>query len=296
MSEAEPDGRGRLDAHEPTRVLMNGWVEALALVLESMTGQRPETGWRAAGGTAAEVGAAPDADVLWWEQPFLFAPDAAVWVGSPRPAWEHAGNLVLQASGLEGAPEEEARKTWVEILSQWLATLARSIGSVLGREVSCGAGAEKAPPDGSQAWAVVSLSFGETALAPLLAAFSDPLLKLLTAAGPPPESARPSGGPAEDDSGQAGAPSPAASPTMDLLLDVDLPVSISFGKTQLALKDVLKLTTGSIVELNRGINEPVEVLVNHCLVARGEVVVVDGNYGVRIRQIVSRQDRVRTLP
>src|ERR1035441_2789302 len=68
-------------------------------------------------------------------------------------------------------------------------------------------------------------------------------------------------------------------PTMDLLLDVELPVSVSFGKTEIPMKDVLKLTTGSIVELNRGVNEPVEVLVNHCLIARGEVVVVEGNYG-----------------
>jgi flagellar motor switch protein FliN/FliY len=82
---------------------------------------------------------------------------------------------------------------------------------------------------------------------------------------------------------------------MDLLLDVELPVSISFGKTQLPLKEVLKLTTGSIVELNRAINEPVEILVNHCLVARGEVVVVEGNYGIRIKQIASQQDRLRSL-
>ncbi len=89
---------------------------------------------------------------------------------------------------------------------------------------------------------------------------------------------------------------PEASPrTLDLLLDVDLPVSISFGKTQLPLKDVLKLTTGSIVELNRGVNDEVEVLVNQCLIARGEVVVVEGNYGVRIQQIASRQDRLRSM-
>jgi flagellar motor switch protein FliN/FliY len=84
------------------------------------------------------------------------------------------------------------------------------------------------------------------------------------------------------------------SPTLDLLMDVELAVSISFGKTQLPMKDVLKLTTGSIVELNRGVNETVEVLVNHCLIARGEVVVVEGNYGVRIQQIASRQDRLRS--
>ena len=63
----------------------------------------------------------------------------------------------------------------------------------------------------------------------------------------------------------------------------------------LPMKDVIKLTTGSIVELNRRVNEPVEVLVNQCLIARGEVVVVEGNYGVRILEIASRQDRIRSL-
>lgn len=82
---------------------------------------------------------------------------------------------------------------------------------------------------------------------------------------------------------------------MDLLLDVELPVSVSFGRAQLALNDLLKLTSGSIVELNRTISEPVEVIVNNCVIARGEVVVVDGNYGIRIQEIVSRQERLRTL-
>jgi flagellar motor switch protein FliN/FliY len=82
---------------------------------------------------------------------------------------------------------------------------------------------------------------------------------------------------------------------MDLLLDVELAVSISFGKTELPMREVLKLTTGSIVELNRSIGDPVEVMINHCLIARGEVVVVEGNYGVRIQHIASRQDRMRSM-
>jgi flagellar motor switch protein FliN/FliY len=95
----------------------------------------------------------------------------------------------------------------------------------------------------------------------------------------------------------AGAPQrrTSAPATMDLILDVELPVSISFGQTELPMKDVLKLTTGSIVELNRGVNDPVEVMVNHCLIARGEVVVVEGNYGVRIQYIASRMDRIRSM-
>ena len=82
--------------------------------------------------------------------------------------------------------------------------------------------------------------------------------------------------------------------TLDLLLDVELPVSVSFGKTQAPLQQVLKWTTGSIVELECMVNEPVEVVVNNCVIARGEVVVVDGNYGVRVREIVSRAQRIET--
>jgi flagellar motor switch protein FliN/FliY len=71
-------------------------------------------------------------------------------------------------------------------------------------------------------------------------------------------------------------------------------VSVSFGKTNLQIREVLKLNTGSIVELDRLITDPVEVIVNDCVIARGEVVVVDGNYGVRISQLASREDRLRS--
>ena len=75
---------------------------------------------------------------------------------------------------------------------------------------------------------------------------------------------------------------------LSFLLDVKLPLSISFGSAHLPLKDVLNLTIGSSVELNRVTGDPVEIIVNDRVIARGEVVVVDGNYGVRIKQIVGR--------
>jgi flagellar motor switch protein FliN/FliY len=136
------------------------------------------------------------------------------------------------------------------------------------------------------------VSFGDTALAPLWIGFSPRLVALVCNPSAERESSSPM---AEESHERRPAPRGEIPPTMDLLLDVELPVSISFGKTEILMKDVLKLTTGSIVELNRGVNEPVEVLVNHCLIARGEVVVVEGNYGVRIQQIINRQDRLRSL-
>jgi flagellar motor switch protein FliN/FliY len=61
------------------------------------------------------------------------------------------------------------------------------------------------------------------------------------------------------------------------------------------LKDVIKLTTGSVVELNRTVSELVDIVVNNCVVARGDVVVVEGNFGVRIREVLSKEDRMRRL-
>ncbi len=86
----------------------------------------------------------------------------------------------------------------------------------------------------------------------------------------------------------ASASAGSSSKTFDLLLDVELPVSVSFGHAQVPLKDVLKLTTGSIVELSRSVSEPVDLVVNNCVIARGEVVVIEGNFGVRIQQVISR--------
>jgi flagellar motor switch protein FliN len=84
-------------------------------------------------------------------------------------------------------------------------------------------------------------------------------------------------------------PGPAG---LDLVLDMELPVTISIGRTQLPLRDVLKLTTGSIVELDRLITDPVDIRVSNRIVAKAEVVVIDGNYGVRVLEIVSPSERL----
>lgn len=296
MSTGETQARATLDAKEDTKQILDQWVESLAQVLESMTDQRPETGWQPLSGTLSEVVATeqigPETEILWWEQPFQLGSDATAWVGAPRTLWEHAGTLTLKAAGLETVEIGEARNTWFEILSQSLSAMARSIGSLVGHEVNCEPGAERPAAATVREWAGVSLHFAEGPPEKLIAALSAALIGQLTPPadhGAEPNTARPQMAEA------APGTLPARSRTMELLLDVDLPVSISFGKAELPMRDVLKLTTGSIVELNRGINDPVEVLINHCLIARGEVVVVDGNYGVRIQEIASRQDRLRSI-
>jgi flagellar motor switch protein FliN/FliY len=82
---------------------------------------------------------------------------------------------------------------------------------------------------------------------------------------------------------------------IDLLLDVELPVSVSFGHSEMALKDVMKLGTGSVIELDKAVNDPVTIVVNHKPIAKGEVVMVDGKYGVRILEVESTAERIRSL-
>ena len=78
--------------------------------------------------------------------------------------------------------------------------------------------------------------------------------------------------------------------TLDLLMDMEMPVLVRFGSTRMLLCDLLGLDTGSVVEFRRAPEDPVEILVNGRVVARGAVVEVQGNYGVRITEIVSQQE------
>lgn len=80
---------------------------------------------------------------------------------------------------------------------------------------------------------------------------------------------------------------------IDLLLDVPLPVSIELGRTQMLIEDILNLGAGSVVELNKLAGEPVDLLVNNRQIAKGEVVVVDENFGIRITELVSPQERIK---
>ncbi|UCE68038.1 MAG: flagellar motor switch protein FliN [Candidatus Zixiibacteriota bacterium] len=82
---------------------------------------------------------------------------------------------------------------------------------------------------------------------------------------------------------------------IDMLLDVTLPISIELGRTSMPIEDILNLGPGSVVELNRLAGEPVDLLVNDKLIARGEVVVVDENFGVRVTTMVSHEERLRSL-
>lgn len=96
--------------------------------------------------------------------------------------------------------------------------------------------------------------------------------------------------------GFPGMPSMHAEQTnLNLLLDIPLRVTVELGRTQKTIKDILELSQGSIVELDKLAGEPVDILVNNKLIAKGEVVVIDENFGVRVTDIVSQLDRITKI-
>jgi len=95
----------------------------------------------------------------------------------------------------------------------------------------------------------------------------------------------------------AAGPGPTSTPpdNLEVILDIDMPLSVRFGEAVLSLDLLTRLGPGSLIELSRQPDDPVDVLINGRLVARGEVVVVSGNYGVRVTEVVSAAERLRSM-
>jgi flagellar motor switch protein FliN/FliY len=111
--------------------------------------------------------------------------------------------------------------------------------------------------------------------------------KIEEGAAPTPLAAAPAqGGPTGD---------PALDRNLELILDIPLRVTVELGRTKMVVNELLNLGQGSVIELSKLAGEPLEVLVNNKLVARGEAVVVNEKFGVRLTDIISQTERVEQL-
>jgi flagellar motor switch protein FliN/FliY len=99
--------------------------------------------------------------------------------------------------------------------------------------------------------------------------------------------------PAEKSAAQDGRSMPL--PNLQFILDIPLQITVELGRKRLLVNDLLQLSQGSVIELSKQIGEPFEVLVNQKLIARGEVVVINDKFGVRITDIISPMERVQQL-
>jgi flagellar motor switch protein FliN/FliY len=278
-------------AADATAWLIEDWMSRLAGSVELMTEVRPGL---TLGGVVTAGSPDIPADTLWHAIPLNLA-GALVYLGASGDSWLDIGKSALLAAGVAEVTPKNARGTYLEIVTQSTSALAEAIAVRLGRPVATLPARQiRLGEDGFS---------GPTPVHPIEVSLGEPPPRILyvgwnreleSALGPDRttnalERAEPGSMPTP----KSGLP--AKSSTFDLLMEVELPVSVSFGRAQLPLRDVLKLNSGSIVELNRTIADPVEIIVNNCVIARGEVVVVEGNYGVRIQHVISREERLRTL-
>ena len=256
-----------------------------------------------------ELDRQPPAQELWqqWQEPLWYRlptglPEGAAF--SIGCASDTARGLARVIAGEEELPDTTVLETYLEIVKQSANVVAAAFSENAGTTVEFAqASKDSAPRAGSMGF---QLQFELESANHLLAvvpteSMLEWILSTDRAAQAPKrlddaaETASNGAQEGQEEQSSSFALSSTATHNLELLMEVDLDLSVSFGRTQLLLEDVLKLATGSIVELNRSATDPVDVLVNDAVVARGEVVVVDGNYGIRITEVVSRKERIRSI-
>jgi flagellar motor switch protein FliN/FliY len=262
-----------------THWVIEAWQSELSRVLELLTLERPEISVETLPASAA-VDPAPDSICL--EHKLSVGNDSRIWVQAPSNVWHALGERTLRAAGIENSSDDDQRDAWRELVAQAASALAQAVGQRLGWQSDCSQVGPCELPAQPAFQCMAEIALGQERLAPLVLQFSAGFAGVLT------ETAEEE----EEEPQEQAVERPSDNGRFAMLSDVELPLSVSFGRTFLPIRDVLKLSTGSLIELNRLVNDFVDIVVNNCVIARGEVVVVDGNYGVRIHEIVSRQERL----
>jgi flagellar motor switch protein FliN/FliY len=236
--------------------------------------------------------APPSGVVLEWRSHALETePASQLYTAAPEIIGRAIGARVLSAAGLDDFTDDDVAGSYTEVLQSALAAVAQYQGRALGVDIALGETTVCGPDSPADFEVAYQLQFDDQTLAPVCFGVSSALLSLLEPTiaqqqeSPVPEP--PSASPSKSRVHETVPTVASGDDDLGRVRDLELPIRVSFGKANVALKDVLKLSTGSIVELDRSIHDPVEIIVNDRVIGRGEVVVTEGNYGVRIQEIVS---------
>lgn len=246
------------------RVVVDALIEELAAIVASLTGASP---------TSSDGDTVP-ADGAWVVRVSVGGP----LTGTCTLAFDASGvdALTTLCAGGEALPPDERETLLRDTVQQAVGTVGRRAefaGLVLGvADRAVGAGL----PDG-EATRMCRLD-AEGLASPLSISAWEALAVVKT--DPVPTVA---------------AHAPVTDSRIDVILDIELPVVIRFGRTEMPLRALTRLGPGSVVDLGRSPDDPVEMLVSGRVVARGEVVVVDGNYGLRILDVVGPSERMHSV-
>jgi flagellar motor switch protein FliN/FliY len=192
--------------------------------------------------------------------------DLGLFAGKSTPAGEDPGAVE------DPAQVEASAATLLELMRTLAAAIPQSLAESHGAVTTVAEKVEVRDPAATFALELQVKSGADTN-AIILLHFDPPLLKSLAASAL--------------NAAAGGAPDKAAlQANLGLVMDVELNCTLRFGQRQLPLRDILDLASGSVVELDRQVDEPVELILDGRVIARGEAVIIDGNYGLRITQVL----------
>jgi flagellar motor switch protein FliN/FliY len=254
------------------------WSEEFARAVEMFTGERPALSFKPAEKNQTEEWEAKRTEFHWWQQETEDPHKFKAWVGAEEGCWS--------ALGGEPGDGNDPKELYQEMLSQANQGAVAVLSSSFTTAVKFGTGSVNAPPSlASLRLAEVSVVFRDKPLPALVIALEPTAAKILAG----PETAKQAEGSQDGQPTLAQAAQRAS--MLDRLMDLQLPISILLGQTVLPIRDALKITSGSLIELDHQLGDYVEVMIHGTVVARGEIVSVRGNYGVRIKEVISRKDR-----
>jgi flagellar motor switch protein FliN/FliY len=249
--------------------LIERWIEEFGRAVEMFTGEKPVL---TAAGAPSELSAALISSQTWWKQTAEGEGSFGIWEGATEPLWTALG---------EGA---EGQTTFFEMLSQANQGTAAVLSAGFPIPLRCQDGIMEAPKLSLNVEAIqIKVTFRDAEAGMIILLVEKSAFSILA-----PDEAEVETGPGLQPTATVTSPV-----MLSRLMDLQLPVSILLGRATITVKDALKLMSGSVIELDRQVGDYVDVMVQGTIVARGEIVSVKGNYGVRIKEVISRQDRIR---
>jgi len=247
--------------------LVGRWTESVAAVVASMTSVRRSVSWQCLRSLPSEAG-----EYQWWEHRFSVFDGPAISVGASRESWTGFGRMILSALGVDDASESDIQATCRDALSQASSAMAQRMAAEAGTEVT---GAEAVQvhscPSDPCSMFEFTMDLGVTAMHGVVSVHSAVvgLTELRQARG---------------DAQQEPAQSEPVTHEQDGGRDVQVRMRVVLGRAELPLRDIIKLNVGSVIELDRFYTELAEVMVHQHRIARGQVVVIAGNYGIKIME------------
>jgi len=254
------------------------WIEEFARSVEMSTGEKPTLTQIPIDASKRAPLEGQTANRLWWKQTVGVEEGFAIWVGADQACWSTLGGARSDAS--------DPKQMYLDMVTQANQDTAAAVSANFPTPLRCREGAVEALPDlASLALAEIKVTFRGNVLPSLILALDPAAERIL--AGPA------GGGETAVDHKLRDLRQPNSdSPMLSRLMELHLPVSVLLGRATLSIREILKISPGSLIELDRHLGDYVEVTIYGSVVARGEIVSVKGNYGVRIKEIMSKQDRL----